>query len=188
MRIQSTGSMLVLALMLGGHAPSMRIQRAGLKTGSFIAIDSPGKYPSPDGECHATLKIASMGGFLLLIAGKSALGILRVEDVNGMAWVQGHTLVYATSPIYGVPGIYVYGCDSNKTQRIVAPRTLNKAYPSGTDFFELKCISRRKPVTVYFYYAPDVDMVDFTKFRTPAFLFQVYLDGTGFRKAESMPK
>lgn len=57
------------------------------------AIHKAGMYVSPDGKCHATLKIASMGGFLILTAGQSGNGNLKVDDVTGMAWVCGHTLV-----------------------------------------------------------------------------------------------
>jgi hypothetical protein len=183
MRLLVVAGTLVLAVIMPLSATLAETQRAGRKTPSSVVIDHAGRYVSPDGTCHARLKIASMGGFLVLAAGRSTSRKLKVDGVTGMAWVGGHTLVYTTSPIYGVPGLYVYGCDSSRATRIVAPRTVTKAYPDGDDFFELKRVSAGKPATAYFYYAPDVEKVDFTKFRTPTFLFQVHLDGTDFHRA-----
>lgn len=179
-RVLISGGTLVLVLMVGAYPPSAWAGRADR---AAAVIDSAGQYVSPDRRCDATLTIASMGGFLILTAGRRNMsGKLKVKDVSGIAWVNGHTLVYTASPIYGVPGVYVYSCGSKMARRIVAPKTLNPAYPNGADFFELKGISIGSHVTVYFYYASDVDKVDFTKFRIPAFLFQVHLDGTGFHR------
>jgi hypothetical protein len=125
---------------------------------------------------------------LILSAGKGSSIKLRVEDVTGMAWLAGHTLVYTTSPIYGIPGLFTYSCDSMKAKRIVAPRTKTKAYPDGEDYFELQGTSTKGPTTVFFYYAPNVNSVDFNVLRTPTFLYEVRLDGSEFRKASSTSK
>lgn len=121
-----------------------------------------------------------MGGFLVLSFGRSE-GI-SVNDVTGMLWASDHELVYTTSPVYGMPGVYVFDCNLSSMRRIVAPRTLNAGYPDGADYFELKEISRDNRLTVYFYYVPDVDRADFKNLRNPDNLFQVSLDGTGFQK------
>lgn len=183
MRLLTVIGTLCLAFAVPGYGASAGARRPAHKELSTAVIGHAGHYVSPDGTCHATLKIASMGGFLVLTAGGGATRKLRVDDVTGMAWVDGHTLVYTTSSIYGIPGLYIYGCGSTKGRRIVAPRTVTTAYPDGADFFELKRVSSETPVTVYFYYTPDVEKTDFAKFRTPAFLFQVHLDGTDFRRA-----
>ncbi len=143
----------------------------------------PGVFASPNGKCRATLKISSsMGGFLVLTLNKQP--DRGVDDVTGMMWVSGDTLVYTTSPIYGLPGVWVYSCGSNLTTRIVKPRTFSKAYPDGEDYFQLKSVSMAAPATVYFYYAPDVDAPDVKDFESPKLLFKVRLDGTGFSKAQ----
>ena len=185
LRFPMTSRLVALTFLIGTLVLAALTPMAKATARVNKVINKVGEYSSPDGECRATLKIASMGGFLILTAGQSAKRDLKVDDVTGMAWVGGHSLVYTTSPIYGVPGVYVYRCDSSKAKRIVAPRTLTGAYPDGADFFELDRISKRKPFTAYFYYAPDVDNVNFTKFKTPSHLFQVHLDGTNLRKAKS---
>src|SRR5262249_37122570 len=99
------------------------------------------------------------------------------------AWASDNALVYSVSPIYGTPGIFMFDCASKETRRLVGPVTVDKAYPQGADYFELKKLSPEKKL-VYFYYAPDVDAVDFTQFRTDRNLFQVSIDGTEFQKAK----
>jgi hypothetical protein len=180
-RSRCAGLTLVIFLALSPNGGEARQAQAGAR--SSKVVNRPGELHSPDGTCHGAIKIGRGEAFILSV-GRSGRAGFRADDVTGMAWVGGHTFVYTTSPIYGVPGVYVCRCGSNKAKRIVAPRTISKAYPDGEDFFELEGVSHGKPVTVYFYYAPDVDTVDFANFRTPAFLFQVQLDGTGFRKAD----
>lgn len=188
MKPRMIGVGLALAFIVGGCLRVAETRQAKGETRTSKAINQAGEYRSPDGSCHAVLSTASMGGFLVLTTGNSAPMRLKVENVTGMAWVGGHTLVYTSSPIYGVPGVYAFSCGSNKPKRIVAPRTKSKAYPDGEDFFELEGISGVDPVTVYFYYAPQVDKVDFEIFRTPAFLYQVHLDGGDFRKVRLTPR
>jgi hypothetical protein len=185
LRVPIAGAALVLLVevcLRGAGAPQAKAEACPNKV-----INQPGQYVSPDGTCHAALKIG-MGEAFALTAGKRPSGRLRAKDVTGMIWFGGHTLVYTGGPIYGIPGVYVYSCDSDKVKRIIAPRTITKAYPDGADFFELEGISSGKPATVYFYYAPDVDKVNFETFLTPAFLYQVHLDGSEFRKAQLTSK
>jgi hypothetical protein len=185
MRISILRVSLSLAIFLGMCAHSGEAREVAGEARAVKAIDRPGRYVSPDGTCQARLAVASMGGFLILTAGGPPRLRVRVEDVTGIAWIGQRTLVYTTSPIYGVPGVYVYECGSGKAERIVVPRTITKANPGGADFFELQRVSTGKPLTIYFYYALDVDGVNFDSFRTPRFLYQVHLDGTGFRRAEN---
>ena len=178
-------SVLILILLLGPFSDAGGSRAAGVGAPSHTLIKQPGSYLSPDGTCRVALSVASMGGFWVLRSGGEARGRLRVDDVNGMAWVGRHTLAYTTSPIYGVPGVYVYACGAPSPKRIVGPRTLSKAYPDGQDYFELHRVTTKEPITLYFYYAPNVDKVDFTKFRTPASLYQVRLDGSNFGRVQN---
>lgn len=188
MKPRNISAFVALTLCIGVSPPLARTQQNPAKAHVNEVINQSGRYISPDGSCHAALDIASMGGFLILSAGKASTIKLRVEDVTGMAWVAAHTLVYTTSPIYGIPGVFVYSCDSTKGKRIVAPRTKTEANPDGEDYFELQGTSATKPTTVYFYYAPSVESVDFNVLRTPAYLYEVHLDGSNFRKASGTPK
>jgi len=108
---------------------------------------------------------------------------VQVQDVSGVAWKSGSELIYSVSPIYGQPGIYVYDCIHQKNTRIVAPRNLNTHYPAGADYFELKGISNTD--VIHFYYAPEVDDVDFAKFRSIRYLYQVKVDGSDMKRVGS---
>lgn len=175
---------LIVTFLVGGYSLVAETPRTEPHTGTNKVINRPGEFVSPNKKCRAVLTVSSLGGFLVLALRRKASRRIKANDVTGMAWVSGQTLVYTTSSIYGVPGVYVYNCDSNKTTRIVAPRTFDKAYPDGADYFELQGTSDGNPATIYFYYAPDVDKADFKNFRAPSSLFEVRLDGTDFRKAE----
>ena len=170
---------LVLTLLMGQLSLAVASQFKD-DTGTHEVIKRAGEFYSPNGRCLATLKVGKMGGMLVLSLGKDAGR--QIKDVTGMAWISDGILVYTTSPIYGIPGVYVYSCDSRRSKRIVAPRTINNAYPDGADYFRLKRISQTTPSTVYFYYVPDVDLPDVKNLESPAYLFQVHLDGTGLKK------
>jgi hypothetical protein len=120
-----------------------------------------------------------MGGYKVL----ELPNLVQVEDVSGLVWRDGSQLVYSVSPIYGKPGIYLYDCRVQKSTRIVAPKNVNEHYPAGADYFELKTIDNTG--LIRFYYAADVDDVDFTKFRSASFLYAVKPDGSGMRAVRS---
>lgn len=111
-------------------------------------------------------------------------GKSEAKDVTGIAWISDNDLVYTVSPIYGQPGIFLFDCASMQTKRILGPKNADTAYPDGTDDFELQSVSFDRVKKLFFFYAPNVDQVDFKKFRTKDFLYQINLDGTGFRRAE----
>lgn len=182
MRVLTAAGKSLFCLIVVGCAASTWA-RSAARAARLPVIDTAGEYTSPGGACHVTLEVAGMGGFLVLTSGEGRSEGMKVKDVTGIAWVNAHLLVYTVSPIYGVPGVYIYDCGSKKTKRIVAPKTLNKAYPDGADFFQLEGIVSGRRARAYFYYAADVDKIDFANFRTPPFLFQVCLDGKGFRPA-----
>lgn len=144
-----------------------------------------GEYQSPDGKCKALLKINSTGGYKVLSINlpskdNSHDGIIA-NDITGMAWIRGDELVYTVSPIYGRPGIFLFNCSSMNAKQILGPKTINKAYPDGADYFELHSISNGK---IYFYYAPDVDHVDMNKFRTKEFLHHLNMSRTRSNRAK----
>ncbi len=150
-------------------------------------IDKTGVFLSPEGKCEATIRVSEMGGFRSLIVqdNSSKISSNEIKDITGIAWLNNEELIYSVSPIYGQPGIFLLNCSSPKSiTRIAGPTTIDKAYPNGADYFELKSLSNRTDVKVLFYYAPDVDRVDFNHFRTSKYLYQVNLDGTEFKKAQ----
>jgi hypothetical protein len=148
------------------------------------AIWSEGEFVSPNGGCRVELK-RHPGGFLALTFKQGPTK--SIDDVTGIAWVSGETLVYTVSPIYSPqPGVYSYNCHSHRVKRLVAPIRREDAHPK--DYFQLQAVSKSRPITIYFYYAPDVDRESFANFESRAHLYQVYMDGTGFHKANQPPK
>jgi hypothetical protein len=133
------------------------------------------------------INVSGQGGFKQLGISRAAdqhgKEKLEVNDVSGMAWIANDQLVYTVSPIYGKPGVFLFDCASLQAKRILGPKTTDKAYPDGADYFELQSVSSDAK-KILFFYAPNVDQVDFKKFRTKDSLYQINLDGTSFRKAE----
>lgn len=144
----------------------------------------PGQFTSPDGHCTVALRINRLGGAkdLFLVTARTKSTLIE-HDVTGIAWFSNNALAFTVSPIYGRPGVYVLDCKSSQAKRVVRPKTLNQAYPEGADYFELYRVSDDTPAMLFFYYAPDVDKVDFASFRTPDHLFEVRSNGAGFRNA-----
>jgi len=142
-------------------------------------IDLPGNYHSKRGKCPITIVVSAEGGFKQLLLEMDLSKNEIVNDVTSAAYFSDELLVSSTSPLYGNPGIFVYDCSLKNIKRIVAPQKLNKAYPQGADFFELKGIEGH---TVYYYHATDVDKTNFNIFRTNKYLFQVFIDGSSLKK------
>lgn len=70
----------------------------------------------------------------------------------------------------------------------MAPVTVDSAYPKGADYFELEGIMLGPVPRIRFYYAPDVDTVDFSKFRTAPFLRQIEVDARPESGGQVPPK
>ena len=139
-----------------------------------------GIFQPNTGKYQAELAVSDLGGFIVLSVMQTGARIAEgIKDVTGISWVTETLLIYTVSPIYGNPGVYVLNCTTRETKRIVTPKNLNAAYPEGTDYFELYRVSADK---AYFYYAPDVDSVDFKDFRSRSSLYQSNLDGSEVRK------
>ena len=118
-----------------------------------------------------------MGGFTILtLPSKKKQGI-KIDDVTGIAYRENETLVFTVSSIYGDhAGIHTYDCVTKQKKQIVSPRSIDQA-----DYFELKDIHGDK---ILFYYTPDMNTTDFSRFRSMDFLYEVKPDGSGFRKAQ----
>ena len=167
-----------------GYSFAGNAQDTKPEAGERQVIKGAGEYLSPNGTCKAVLNISSLGGFLELTLQKDNNKSTTIKDVTGIAWFGNEKLVYTTSPIYGTPGVYVYSCESNRVKRVVTARNVDKAYPDGADYFELRSISNTSPIVVFFYYAPHVDKADFKNLRSPHYLYQVHLNGSDFKKTE----
>jgi hypothetical protein len=104
-----------------------------------------------------------MGGFKeLTLMSNNRTAARRIRDVTGLAFVGESTFVYTVSPIYGKPGVFEYDCRTKKTDVLVKPVTIDKAYPHGADYFELHRVENNR---ICYYYSMDVDATDFNTFR-----------------------
>src|SRR3990172_2261085 len=140
-----------------------------------VIDEVPGTFLQQGGRCQANLEVAELGGYLILDIMRIPKGrhIEPVEDVSGIAWASKDMLIHTVSPIYGKPGLFTRSCSTGQTRRIVAPKTVSKAYPDGADYFRLHSVSLKAPGKIRFYYAPAVDKVDFRHFPSDDFLFEV---------------
>ena len=91
--------------------------------------------------------------------------LTTADDIVNMLWLPDDSgLVFAVSPIYGVPGIYFFDVGARATRRLVAPtHTTDPAYPQGSDLFVL-CSAARTPSgrsEVTYLRFNDVDSVNF---------------------------
>jgi hypothetical protein len=121
----------------------------------------PGIYVSrPNGSCTAALKTSEKGGFMQLFIGHDGDHLAHVaDDVNAVAWASAESLVYSVSPIYGKPGVFVVTCSSTpKVSILVAPTHKDRAYPDGSDYFEVQAVRGHE---VRYRYGADVDRIDF---------------------------
>ena len=148
-----TASIGVVFLMFHAHADSLK------------AIREPGFYfATPKKSCGASLKNSLQGGFLQLFLGKDQGHLAHIaDDVTAITWVTPHTLVYSVSPVYGSPGIYLVKCYRGRMPTLlVGAEHRDKAYPQGSDYFELSSIVKS---TLNYYYAGNVDTIDFLQLR-----------------------
>ena len=146
-------------------------------------IKPPKSLKSPNGMYVAILKTVE-GEAQRLFVRTSPTKILDpgINDVTGIQWLpDGNTLIVTVSPIYGKPGIYTWNVRDNIIRQILKPKTFDKFYPDGKDFFEMISLSEDGD-KLFFFYSPDVDNTDFRKFRSKDNLYIINVDGTGLRK------
>jgi Tol biopolymer transport system component len=76
-----------------------------------------------------------------------------VENSRIVWHTKKNILYFAGSPIYGKPGIYKWDIEENKTEKIVKPKNITKAFPDGFDCFILLSISPDNRY-LYYYHSP----------------------------------
>jgi len=100
------------------------------------------------------------------VTGKTLL--VANHDLVNMLWVaDGRGLLFAVSPIYDKPGIYLFDTRRRETRRVVAPtNTSDLAYPDGTDWFVICSLESAGPDRgiVHYLHLPNVEKVDFRDF------------------------
>lgn len=71
------------------------------------------------------------------------------------------SVIYATGPVYGSPGIRSLTC-GHKPKILVSAKNISKGYPAGTDYFELEKYDQG---LVSYLYIRDIDSADLDKLR-----------------------
>ena len=152
---------LILLCVLGWQTASLAQIRLMIPRVHHTPV--PGVYKSPDGSCSATVSVNLMGGQTELKVANHL-----VSDVTGALWIPPHDLIYSVSPVYGMPGIYLYSCRSAKTHVLVAPKHRTKAYPDGTDYFELS--GDQQGSKLVYYYVPDIQHLNLKELENKIYL------------------
>lgn len=146
---------------------------------SVACADSTGVIKEPGissfeskGICTAALKKSAQGGYLqLFIYLHNSNPVHVADDITAIAWVNSNLLAYSVSPIYGKPGVFVVACDKKpRVSRLVAPESIDSAYPDGADYFEIQSVSKNQ---IRYYYDADVDKMDLERLRSDKHLHMV---------------
>ncbi len=164
----------------GANSPTVTLVPLGQVINTAL-----GTFQLENGPCQAILGQIENAGDSRRLTLRTLTGRRRgkpVEDVSGIAWASKDLLVFTVSPIYGKPGLFIRSCSTGHTRTIIGPKTFYEGSPDGADYFQLQSLSLTAPRKIRFYYAPDVEKVDFYRFPSDDFLFEVNFDGTGLHK------
>lgn len=120
------------------------------------------------------------------LGGSTELWVAGVDtalstDVTDVAVVDRSIIAYSGSPIYGIPGIFLFNFEKKKVKCIVPASHLDSAYPDGTDYFEIDRIDLNTH-EIFFWHVPDVDKVDFAGDWQSGNQYRIKFDGTGLTK------
>jgi hypothetical protein len=142
------------ALRRGALSAGTLVATAALAGGEPIGLPAPGaELYSPSHRCYAkVLEDARDRTLRARLYGRDRL-VGEFRGSREMAWV-GETLVFAVSPAFGRPGIYVWECARAAAQRIVKPARSTRAHPGGSDYYQLLEVDGD---VLYYAHAPDVD-------------------------------
>jgi hypothetical protein len=176
-RLISTAT--AVAVLVAGMAGVVGGGGAVPQPGPTRVFKRMGHYRSPSGRCLAVLVHDEGDRLALGVAGYKAR---LSEDVTGIAWIAGDRLVFTSSPIYGVPGLFVYVCGEDSARAVVKSRRSDPGYPDGCDYFELVRVgSGGNPELVFRYFA-DVDSTGPRGVREGGQLMRIRADGRGLRR------
>lgn len=137
-----------------------------LPKGKVVAVlrDFIGQTQQIGGSCKFDLEIGTGDQIELLIFNHLDNTSRKFSDVNGVLILDDRTMIFSVSPVYGKPGIYRYDCNIGAPPALmVHPELVTVEYPDGTDYFKLKQFDNANRILEY-YYAPNVDDIDFLNF------------------------
>jgi len=118
-----------------------------------------GQVWSPDRGLYLCVTIASMGGYKTATIFKHDKAIFEVKDVTAFFWVSNTAIIYSVSPIYGLPGIFIFDTGTQKISRVVCPKVFGQGYPNGADYFVLSS-HNESDGTITFWHSPNVELMN----------------------------
>lgn len=148
-QIKAGSVLLVCALLACGSSLRERESTGSSEAQqvSCMPFDVPDSLVSPAGQFVARTSVAN-GGLrrLTVVDRRQAVLLMIVDDIGNLRWLPNEAgLLYAVSPVHGVPGIYMFDTRLGTTRRVVAARhTTDPGYPDGSDLLVL-CSARQTP-------------------------------------------
>ncbi len=142
--------------------------------------DTLGHYATTQNRNDFFLKEGEGDSGVLWIQG---IDTALAPDIVNVAVITPSIIAYSGSPVYGVPGIFLFDFGKKKVKCIVPATNLNSAYPDGTDYFEIDRIDLDTN-EIFFWHVPDVDKADFAGDWKSGHEYKIEFDGTGLMKVQ----
>jgi len=105
-------------------------------------------------------------------------------DITAVAVINDSVIAYSGSPIYGIPGLFLFDFNKKVVECIVPPSNFKKGFPDGTDYFEIDRVDL-KSEEILFWHLEDLDNVDFSGDWRSGHEYKIKFDGTGLMNVEN---
>jgi len=156
-------------------------------SGKKIIMLKPGQVTDTLGHYATTL---NRNGFFLK-EGEGDSGVLWIEgtdtalapDIVNVAVITPSIIAYSGSPIYGIPGLFLFDFEKKKNKCIVPPSNFKEEFPDGTDYFEIDRVDLNSE-EILFWHLKDLDNVNFAGDWRSGHEYKIKFDGTGLMKVE----
>ncbi|MFZ1082853.1 MAG: hypothetical protein WAO19_13120 [Candidatus Kryptoniota bacterium] len=104
-------------------------------------------------------------------------------DVSALAVIDSSIIAYSGSPIYGIPGLFLFDFGEKKTRCIAPPLYFKEGFPDGTDYFEIDRVDLKNK-EILFWHLKELDNVDFSTDWKSGHEYKIKFDGTGLIKVQ----
>lgn len=160
-------SLLLLVGACRRERPEARAREVSqVRQASCLQFDVPDSLLSPDSTLELRISSADAGRVSVRVLNRRTKRTLfsGTDDLVNVRWLPDNRgFVYAASPIYATPGVFVVELATGSKRGIVSPSNLSdSAYPDGADVF-IVCDVRSEPdgkTLVDYLRFPHIDSVD----------------------------
>ncbi len=142
--------------------------------------DTLGHYATTQNRNDFFLKEGEGDSGVLWIQG---IDTALAPDIVNVAVITPSIIAYSGSPVYGVPGIFLFDFDKRMTKCIVPPSNFKEEFPDGTDYFEIDRVDL-KSEEILFWHLKDLDNVDFSGDWRSGHEYRIKFDGTRLTKTK----